>query len=279
MSYDLDETLRRWLAEDLGRGDVTTRVSLAAGARARGTLLAKTPLVVAGLDIAARVFALLDDRIVFEAACTVGDRLEAGTPVARVEGPAAPLLAGERLALNLLQHLCGVATLTRTYVDAVAGTRARILDTRKTLPGLRRLEKEAVLAGGGVNHRHGLDDGILLKDNHLALGGGLEEALRRAVERRPHGLRIEVEVSSPDEAERALAAGADMLLLDNMSLADLRETVRRVDGRTPLEASGGVDLTTVRAIAETGVDFISVGRLTHSAPAADINLKFHPVPA
>jgi nicotinate-nucleotide pyrophosphorylase (carboxylating) len=274
---DLDAFLRNALAEDLGRGDVTSELTVAPGRRGEGRFLAKTPLVVAGTQAAARVFALVDPAVTVRFDRADGARLEAGETLGSVEGPARSLLAAERLALNLLQHLSGVATLTRTYADAIAGTRARILDTRKTLPGMRALEKAAVKAGGGFNHRLRLDDGILIKDNHIALAGGLTEAVRRARAGNRSELRIEVEVGTPAQAHEAIAAGADSLLLDNMSLTMLRETVQLVDGRVPLEASGGVGLDTIRAIAETGVDFISVGRLTHSAPAADINLKFRPL--
>lgn len=269
----LDDQLRRWLAEDIGRGDVTTRLTIAPQLQARGYFRAKSSLILAGTEPAARCFTLLDPDARVHFAAQDGDAIEAGRIFGEVVGRATSLLAAERVALNLLQHLSGIATLTRRYVEAVAGTRARILDTRKTLPGLRALEKAAVAAGGGVNHRFGLDDGILIKDNHIALAGSIAAALARARCTPPLHLRIEVEVSAPDDAEHALAAGADMLLLDNMDLAALRETVRRVNGRVPLEASGGIDLTTIRAVAETGVDFISVGRLTHSAPAADIHLK------
>lgn len=275
---ELDAFLRSALAEDLGRGDVTSELTVEPERLGEGNFLAKSPLVVAGTQAAARVFALVDPQTVVRLERVDGTPLAAGETLGSVHGRARALLAAERLALNLLQHLSGVATLTRAYADAIAGTRARILDTRKTLPGLRALEKEAVKAGGGFNHRVRLDDGILIKDNHIALAGGLTRAVRRAREGNHYGLRVEVEVGSPGEAREAMAAGADSLLLDNMSLDALRETVALAAGRIPLEASGGVDLTTVRAIAETGVDFISVGRITHSAPAADINLKFRPVP-
>ena len=270
-----DSWLREVLEEDVGRGDITSQLTVPANVRATGSFLAKTDLVLAGTDVAKRVFTLLDSSVTVEMSRADGDRLKAGQRFGTVSGPARVLLTGERLALNLLQHLAGVATLTQTFASLVEGTGARILDTRKTIPGLRILEKNAVRSGGGVNHRFGLDDGILIKDNHIALAGGLEAAVTAARSGRPNLLKIEVEVSSPDEAERAIHAGADMLLLDNMTNDALRETVRRVNRRVPLEASGGVSLETVRAIAETGVQFISIGRLTHSAPAADINLKFH----
>lgn len=274
---ELDAFLSNALAEDLGRGDVTSELTVEPGRRGEGAFLAKSPLVVAGTQAAARVFALVDPGVTVRFDRTDGARLNPGEALGHVEGAARSLLAAERLALNLLQHLSGIATLTRTYVEAITGTRARILDTRKTLPGLRALEKAAVKAGGGFNHRLRLDDGILIKDNHIALAGSLTAAIGRARAGERGELRIEVEVASPAQAREAVALGADSLLLDNMSLDALRETVALVGGRVPLEASGGVGLDTVRAIAETGVDFISVGRLTHSAPAADINLKFRPL--
>lgn len=277
-TFDLDGFLRASLAEDLGAGDITTELTVAPGARAQGTLLAKSPLVLAGVRESLRVFTLLDPATETAPYHADGALLQPGDAVALVRGNARVLLAGERLALNLLQHMSGIATLTRAYVDAIAGTKARILDTRKTIPGLRVLEKAAVKAGGGYNHRLRLDDGVLIKDNHIALAGSLEAAVRNARRGNPGPLRVEVEVKSPQEAEIALSAGADMLLLDNMTPETLRDTVRRIGGRIPLEASGGVNLETVRAIAESGVDFISVGRLTHSAVAADINLKFQPIP-
>ncbi len=275
--FDFDAFLRSSLAEDIGRGDITSQLTVGDRQYAEGVFRAKSPLVLAGADIPHRVFALLDPHAQVEMQAADGTALESGTVFGTVRGKARALLAGERLALNLLQHLSGIATATRAYAEACRGTGARILDTRKTLPGLRLLEKQAVVAGGGVNHRFGLDDGILIKDNHIAIAGGLEQAIEAARRNRPLHLRVEVEVTSADEAVRAVEAGADMLLLDNMSNAELAEAVRRVEGRVPTEASGGVDLDTVAGIAATGVDFISVGRITHSAPAADINLKFRPL--
>jgi nicotinate-nucleotide pyrophosphorylase (carboxylating) len=270
-----DAWLRSVLEEDIGRGDITSLLTVPAQVRGTGKFLAKSPLVLAGAAVSTRVFELLDPSVKVELSRHDGESLRAGETFGTVTGPARVLLTGERVALNLLQHLSGIATLTRAFVDAVAGTGARILDTRKTIPGLRMLEKNAVRTGGGHNHRFGLDDGILIKDNHIALAGGLEAAITAARDNRPNLLKIEVEVSSSAEAERAILAGADMLLLDNMTPDSLRETVRLVAKRVPLEASGGVNLDTVRAIAESGVDFISIGKLTHSATAVDINLKFH----
>lgn len=275
--YELPQVtalLEAALAEDVGRGDVTTRLTVPPGLRATGTVLGKQDGVLAGLPLLARVFAVMGAAEVRVTALAAdGDAFAAGTRLATVAGPAADLLVGERLALNLLQRLSGVATLTRRYVDAVADTRARIVDTRKTTPGLRALEKHAVRLGGGHNHRAGLDDGILIKDNHLTAAGGVTAAVAAARHAAPHGLKVEVECATQAQVDEALAAGADAILLDNMSTADLADAVRRIAGRALVEASGGVTLASVRAIADTGVDLISVGALTHSAPAIDINMK------
>ncbi len=265
--------VERALREDVGTGDVTTTLTVDATALARAHLLLKEPGVVAGLDLAIAVFSTLAPGIAVDRHARDGER-RTDPPVilATLEGPARAILTGERSALNLLAHLCGIATLTRRYVDAVAGTRAIILDTRKTTAGLRSLEKFAVRAGGGTNHRVGLYDAILIKDNHLRAAGGVRPAIARARAAVPP-LPIEVEADTLDQVREALEAGADRILLDNMPLAWLREAVALVAGRCPLEASGGVNLSTVRAIAETGVDFISVGALTHSAPALDVSLE------
>lgn len=265
--------VERALREDVGTGDVTTTLTVDATARARAHLLLKEPGVVAGLDLAIAVFAALAPSIVVDRHARDGDR-RTDPPVilATVDGPARAILTGERTALNLLAHLSGIATLTRRYVDAVAGTGTIILDTRKTTAGLRSLEKYAVRAGGGTNHRVGLYDAILIKDNHLQAAGGVRPAIERARAAVPP-LPIEVEADTLEQVDEALKAGADRILLDNMPLAWLREAVALVAGRCPLEASGGVNLATVRAIAETGVDFISVGALTHSAPALDVSLE------
>ncbi len=265
------------LAEDIGTGDITSLATVAPEAVATGIVLAKAPGVISGMPAAARVFARVDPRIVFEPLIEDGAVVSDHTTIARISGPARGVLTGERVALNLLQRLSGVATLTAAYVAAVAGTRANIVDTRKTTPGLRVLEKAAVRHGGGANHRVGLSDGVLIKDNHLAAVGGpdrIETAIQRARDAAPHTLKIEIEVTSVDEARRAVEAGADIVLLDNMSLAEMTEAVRAIAGRALVEASGGVKLETVRAIAGTGVDLISVGALTHSAPALDISLDF-----
>lgn len=284
----MDAPLLAWLpildlalAEDLGHGDVTTLATIAPETQATGTIVAKAPGVVSGLPVAAAAFARVDPSIEFRPVTADGERVGAGDPLAHVAGPAAGLLAAERVALNFLQRLSGVATETARYVDAVAGTGARIVDTRKTTPGLRALEKAAVRHGGGRNHRVGLADGVLIKDNHLAALGGpdpVARAVRLARHRAPHTLRVEVEVTSLDELRQALSAGAEVVLLDNMNPSTLRHAVELTAGRALLEASGGVTLATVRAVAETGVDLVSVGALTHSAPSLDISLDFRPEP-
>jgi len=256
-----------WIAEDVGAGDVTTLAVVDEGATCTAQLLVKEPGVVCGLEAAAAVFAELGARL--EPLVAEGDRVQPG-PVARVEGPARAVLTGERLALNLVGRLSGIATLTRRYADAVAGTGTAVLDTRKTTPGLRALEKHAVRCGGGRNNRLGLDGAILIKDNHLRLAGSIGAAVERA---KATGLPVEVECDTLDQVRQALDAGADTILLDNMALTQLREAVALAGGRAKLEASGGVSLESVRAIAETGVDFVSVGALTHSARSLDVSLE------
>lgn len=272
-----DALLDLALREDLGGGDITSMATVPPHTDARGTLLAKAPGVISGLDVARDVFRRVDRAIDFSPLIADGDRVDPMTPIATVSGPARSLLAGERLALNLLQRLSGVATVTARYVEAVRGTDARIVDTRKTTPGLRALEKAAVRHGGGHNHRHNLTDGVLIKDNHLAAVVGpdrVARAIALARQNAPHTLRIEVEVTSLDELVQALDAGADIVMLDNMDVATMREAVALAGGRALLEASGGVTLDTIAEIAGTGVDLISVGALTHSAPALDISLNF-----
>ena len=263
--------IERALAEDLGSGDLTSRAVLPEGSRARGTIVQKAPGVVAGIDVARAVFERADPSIAFEAVAPEGEWREGG-PVAELEGPTAGILAAERTALNFLGLLSGVATLTARYLAAVEGTGATILDTRKTVPGLRALQKQAVVTGGGRSHRAGLHDAILVKENHARAAGGVAEAARRALAGAPAGVMVEVEVESVEELDAVLDAGVERILLDNMSLADQRAAVERSRGRAQLEASGGITLETVRAVAETGVDFISVGALTHSAPALDVSL-------
>ncbi|HKV41656.1 MAG TPA: carboxylating nicotinate-nucleotide diphosphorylase [Blastocatellia bacterium] len=269
-----------FLKEDLGRGDITTQATVRGAARARGSFLAKQDFVLCGLEFAEAVFAVLDSMIQIESRAYDGDRITAGTRFAQVDGPAAVLLAGERTALNLVQRMSGVATLTREYVDRLAGTNARIVDTRKTTPGLRLIEKYAVSVGGGHNHRFGLDDGVLIKDNHIAMAGGIKRAVELARAGVSHLLKIEIEVSNAAQAREAIESGAQALLLDNMSHEDLRNTVKLIRETAPdtiIEASGGVNLNTVRELAETGVDLISVGAITHSAPAVDISMKIAPI--
>ena len=272
--FDLDDFVRRVLTEDLGSGgDVTSNATIDADARFTATMNGRQQLVVAGLDIAAAFFRALDAEVEIELLATDGDAADAGSLLMRLSGNARGMLTAERSALNTLQHLSGIATLTRTYVDAIAETGAVLLDTRKTIPGLRVLEKYATRMGGAQNHRMRLDDGVLIKDNHVAVCGGVSEAVRRAKAANT-ALQVQVEVDRVDQIEPALAAGADRLLLDNMPPSVLREAVGRVAGRVPLEASGGVSLDTIRAIAETGVDYISLGRITQSAPAVDIGLDY-----
>jgi nicotinate-nucleotide pyrophosphorylase (carboxylating) len=260
------------LEEDLGRGDVTTRAALAPDLEAVATVEAQEPCIVAGVFLAPLVFARLDPALAVECLVADGEAVARGAALLRVRGRAAPILAGERVLLNLLQHLCGVATLTRRFVDAARGTRAAIVDTRKTLPGLRLLEKHAVRAGGGVNHRFGLDDGILIKNTHVALGGGTAATVARVRAQAPAGLRVQVECRDNAEVDAALAAGADSVLLDNQSVAAGRALVAAIAGRVPVVLSGGITLANVAAYAATGADRLSIGALTHSAPAVALHL-------
>jgi nicotinate-nucleotide pyrophosphorylase (carboxylating) len=272
--FDLDEFVSRVLAEDLGDGgDVTSRATIPEDARFTAEMNARQAIVVAGLDIAAAFFLRLDPHVRIDPLVQDGDAVDPRTTLMRLEGNARAMLTAERSALNTLQHLSGIATLTRQYVEAIAGTGATLLDTRKTIPGLRILEKFGALMGGAHNHRMRLDDGALIKDNHVAVCGGVAEAVR-AAKAANTGLPVQVEVDLLDQVEPALSAGADRLLLDNMPLHILREAVALVAKRVPLEASGGVTLETIREIAETGVDFISVGRITQSAPAVDIGMDY-----
>jgi nicotinate-nucleotide pyrophosphorylase (carboxylating) len=270
----LDGVIGRALAEDAGRGDPTTDAIVPAGLRAVADIVVREPGVICGLDLALEVVRRLDPGATMETLAADGD-VDTPATVGRIDASARAVLTAERTALNLLQRLSGIATATRRYVDAVAGTRAEILDTRKTAPGLRRLDKLAVACGGGTNHRGDLAAAVLIKDNHVALAGGVGAAVAAARAAHPD-LHVQAEADTLDQLDEALAAGADSVLLDNMSLPDLRAAVARVDGRTRLEASGGITLDTVRAIAETGVDAISVGALTHSVKALDISLEVHP---
>jgi nicotinate-nucleotide pyrophosphorylase (carboxylating) len=272
--FDIREFVQRVLAEDLGRGgDVTSNATIPEDARFAAEMNARQQITVAGLELAAAFFRELDPQLRIEQLVSDGDRVEAGTTLMRLEGNARAMLTAERSALNTLQHLSGIATLASSYADEIAGTGAVLLDTRKTVPGLRALEKYAARMGGAQNHRMRLDDGVLIKDNHVAVCGGVAEAVRRAKAANT-GLPVQVEVDRLDQIEPALAAGADRLLLDNMPPPVLSEAVALVAGRVPLEASGGVRLDTIRAIAKTGVDFISVGRITQSAPAVDLGLDY-----
>ena len=271
--------VRRFLAEDVGTGDVTTNSVVPPDARASGWIVAREACVVVGLGAAAAVYAELDPAVTCELLVKEGHRVAACDRIARLEGPARPLLTGERLALNLLQRLSGVATITRRYVEAIAGTGASVSDTRKTTPGLRLLEKEAVRLGGGRNHRIGLYDGILIKDNHLVAGGGITAAVA-AARAGGSGLPVQVEVDTVEQLDEALDAGVDAVLLDNMAPARVAEAVTRIRSHPAgrdcwVEASGGITFDTVRAYAEAGVDTISVGALTHSAPSVDIALDLH----
>ncbi len=273
----LDQLVLRALAEDVGEADVTSQATVPAGARATATITQKAPGVVFGLDAAEATFLALDPDARLERLAAEGEWAEPPAPVLRVTGDARALLAGERTALNFLGHLSGVATLTARCVREIDGTGAAILDTRKTTPGLRALEKAAVAAGGGTNHRAGLYDMVLVKENHAALAGGIAAAV--AAVRETHAdFELEVECRSAEEVGEALEAGATRLLLDNMSPEELRAIVAQVGGRARLEASGGVTFDTLRSYAETGVDWISVGALTHSAPALDLSLTLEPLP-
>lgn len=274
--FDLDAFVTATLAEDMGEGgDITSAAVIPADARFAGVMDSRDAITVAGLEIAEAFFRRLDPEVVIERLVTDGDRVAPGSDLLRLTGNARAMLTAERSALNTVQHLSGIATLTRQYVDAIEGTGATLLDTRKTIPGLRQVEKYATRMGGATNHRMGLWDAAMIKDNHVAVAGSVGDAVRRAVDA---GIaRIIVEVDRIDQIEPALVAGATHLLLDNMGVETLREAVKCVAGRVPTEASGGVRLDTIRAIAETGVDFISVGRLTQSAPAADIGLDFRSI--
>ena len=272
--FDVGDFVRRVLAEDLGSGgDVTSKATIDANARFTAEMNCREPIVVAGLDIAIAFFRSCDREVRVEPLVKDGDAVAAGTVLARLEGNARGMLAAERSALNTLQHLSGIATLTRRYVDKIDGTGATLLDTRKTIPGLRLLEKYAARMGGAENHRMRLDDGLLIKDNHVGVAGGVAAAVT-AAKAFNCDLQIQVEVDRIAQIEPALAAGAERLLLDNMKPDMLSEAVTQVAGRVPLEASGGVNLDTIRSIAETGVDYISVGRITQSAPAVDIGLDY-----
>ena len=268
------DLVRGALAEDRGRGDVTSAGTITAGQRARGVILAKAAIVIAGLDIAAEAFRQADPSAVVEVRWSDGARMQAGEAVASVTGDARALLAAERTALNFLQRLCGIATVTAAYVDAAAGA-ITILDTRKTTPGFRALEKYAVRCGGGSNHRQRLDDGILIKDNHKRLAGGVRAVAERAM-RAAHGLPVEIEVETLEELDEVLKVGVPRILLDNFTTYDIREAITRIAGRAEIEISGGVTLARIPELATTGAQYVSVGALTHSAPSVDLSFELEP---
>ena len=274
-TFLLDDQLRRFLREDLEHGDITTDAIFAGQETGLATFVARESLTAAGMErVAARVFCLLGGTLTFGRMAADGSRMESGDVLMTINGPVRILLRGERVALNLLQRLCGIATLTRKYVDAVKGLDVVITDTRKTTPGLRMLEKYAVRAGGGRNHRYSLSDGVLIKDNHIGACGSITEAVRKTRAAVPHTIGIEVETDTLEQVQECLDCGVDTIMLDNMDLATMQEAVEMIDGRALVEASGGVNLQTVRAVAETGVNIISVGALTHSAPACDIGMDW-----
>ncbi|WP_293867862.1 carboxylating nicotinate-nucleotide diphosphorylase [uncultured Alsobacter sp.] len=267
------DAVRRALDEDLGRaGDITTLATIPARARAVAVIAARQPGIVSGLPVAVAAFHAYDPEVTLTSKLADGDPLSPGEVVARIEGPARSVLSAERVALNFMGRMSGIATLTSTFVKRVAGTRARIVCTRKTTPGMRAFEKYAVRCGGGFNHRFGLDDAVLIKDNHIAVAGGVAQALRAAKAAVGHLVKVEIEVDTLDQLDEVIAEGADVVLLDNMGPDLLAEAVRRIAGRMATEASGGINLDTVRAAAESGVDMISVGALTHSAPVLDLGL-------
>lgn len=273
---DIAETVRRALAEDIGTGDITTQVTVPAGVEAQARMVAKATGVVAGLPVVAEVFGQVDAGVTIDFALEDGVVIDPGSILCQLRGMAQSILMGERVALNFVQRLSGIATRTAQFVALVAGTKARIVDTRKTTPGLRALEKYAVRVGGGFNHRFGLYDSVLIKDNHILAGGGITAAVQNAFAQAPHTMTVTVECDTLEQVEEALAAGADIVLLDNMPLDLLRQAVALVNGQIAVEASGGVTEETAAGIAATGVDIISVGALTHSAPALDISLDLMP---
>ena len=275
MQFEIERIVRTALAEDIGLGDVTTEVTLARDSTVRAELVAKEDFTLAGIDVAEVVFHMLDHDVRFEKIFVDGQSVRKGEVIAWLKGKASILLQGERVALNLLQRMSGIASLTAQYVAEVKGTSAKIVDTRKTVPGLRALDKYSVRMGGGRNHRIGLFDGVLIKENHITAAGGISAAIGSAKEKLPHTLKIEVETQTIAEVEEALQAGADIIMLDNMSLAEMSQGVELIAGRALVEASGGVSLERVRDIADTGVDIISVGALTHSVSAADISMLFN----
>jgi len=272
---ELQRKIEEWLQEDIGFGDITTMSTVPENEQGTGILYAKEAGIIAGLPVAGQVFAAVDETLVFNPKVAEGERVEKGQQIAEVEGSVRSILIGERLALNLLQRLSGIATRTNQYVQAITGTKARVVDTRKTTPGLRFLEKYAVRIGGGHNHRYALYDAVMIKDNHIKGAGGIKQAVEAARAAIPHTMKIEVETESLEQVKEALEAGADIIMLDNMDPERMKEAVKLIAGRAVVEASGGVTLETIRTIAETGVDVISVGALTHSVKALDISLDLN----
>lgn len=270
--YMVGRLIDLWLAEDIGSCDLTCQVMIDPAARGDFNMNAREPMIVAGVEVAAAVFKHYDPTLQVNVKTADGTRVEPKTVLLRVSGAARSILTAERIALNIVQHMSGIANETARYVQAIAGTRAKLIDTRKTTPGLRMLEKHAVVCGGGASHRLGLDGGVMIKDNHIAISGSITAAVQRARAGVPILTKIEVECDRLDQVREAVAAKADVIMLDNMPLDQMREAVKFVDGRIPLEASGGVRLATIRAIAETGVDFISTSKITQAAPAVDIGL-------
>jgi nicotinate-nucleotide pyrophosphorylase (carboxylating) len=270
--YLINRLIDLWLAEDIGHGDVTTLTMIDADAQGTFTMNARQPLSLAGIDVAAACFRRYDPTLQVDAMAKDGDRLVAKTALLKLKGRARSLLTVERTALNIVQHLSGIATETARWMDAIKGTKAKLIDTRKTTPGLRALQKHAVICGGGANHRLGLDSGVMIKDNHIAVAGSIAKAVERARNGAPALIKIEVECERLDQVREALTAKADVIMLDNMPLDQMREAVTFVGGRIPLEASGGVTFDAVRAIAETGVDYISSSKMIQAAPAVDIGL-------
>jgi len=268
----ISELIKLALDEDIGEDDITSDAIVDAGLSATARIVAKERLVVAGLDIARRVFTTVDPGIVWDQKHEDGEHCEAKKVLAVAKGPARSLLKAERTAINFLQHLSGIATTTGTFVKTVAHTKVKILDTRKTTPGMRALEKHAVLMGDGVNHRMGLYDRYLIKNNHIAIAGSIREALNRCKQKRKPGVLLEVETQTLDDVREALECGADIIMLDNMQIADVRESIKIVNGKAKLEVSGNITLENITHYAATGIDFISVGAITHSAPAADIHM-------
>ncbi|WP_319409143.1 carboxylating nicotinate-nucleotide diphosphorylase [uncultured Desulfosarcina sp.] len=276
MYYAIEDLIQLALKEDIGPGDITTDNLVAPGTRGKGTIIAKQDLVIAGLKVAGKVFKTLEPQIDFEALYADGDRIPAGSTVVRIDGTLGALLRGERTALNFLQRLSGVATQAHAFVGEVAGTSVKLVDTRKTTPGWRVLEKYAVRMGGAHNHRMGLYDGVLIKDNHIAVSGGIANAVKKVRQQISHLVKVEVEAATFEEVKEALAAGADVIMLDNMDLDQIRKAVRMIDKKALIEVSGNVTRERLKELAQTGVDLISIGALTHSAVAVDLSMRIKP---